>query len=369
MALTPGNDATISATLKVAGAPVSIPLTAVVTAQMFKLDGTTSVAPARTLSPNTAGANWLSGVVVAEFPSIETILITESAVIVQYVVTAPTINRSWSVRVPVDGEGDFFPSLLFPDRVGTLAKMRRDYLLVAATGVMPGLNLSDEYLWDKLRAAEAEMAHELRVPLVPTRFFPIQPTAQELAALNGGAWAIDPGYDYDPDMFRGDKWGYVVTRHRPIISVQYMRFCYPTQDQGFFDVPREWLRIDARVGHIRIIPASAGILVGSAGFALSTLIHRRSVPDMVQISYTAGLKDAALNFPELLDAVKKKAILKIMMDVYLPQSGSISADGLSQSLSVDMSRYEDAIDSIINGGKGSNGGMMAAIHGVRGMVF
>jgi len=66
-----------------------------------------------------------------------------------------------------------------------------------------------------------------------------------------------------------------------------------------------------------------------------------------------------------LDAVLKKAALKILEDAFLPQSGSISADGLSQSMSVDMDKYHDAIDRILNGGKGSNGGLMTAIHGVR----
>lgn len=248
-------------------------------------------------------------------------------------------------------------------------EIRRDRLMSAAAGVLQDIKVSDQYLWDKVRAAESDMAHTLRVPLVPTRYFPIQPTAGELGALDGIAWEIDPGYDYDPGMFQGDKWGYLVTRHRPIISVEYMRFCYPTQDNGFFDVPPEWLRVDSRVGHIRMIPASAGILVGSAGFALSTLINRRAVPDMVQIAYTAGLRNAAADYPELLDVIKKKAVLKVIADAYLPQSGSISADGLSQSISVDMSKYSDFIDEIINGPKGSNGGLMAAIHGVRSMVF
>ena len=61
----------------------------------------------------------------------------------------------------------------------------------------------------------------------------------------------------------------------------------------------------------------------------------------------------------------KKAVLKILEDSFLPQSGSISADGLSQSLSVDMEKYHDMIDRTLNGGKGSNGGLMTAIHGVR----
>ena len=118
-----------------------------------------------------------------------------------------------------------------------------------------------------------------------------------------------------------------------------------------------------------MIPTSAGILVGSAGFALSTLINRRSIPDMVQVAYTAGLQNIQTEYPEILDVIKKKAVLNVLADSYIPQSGSISADGLSQSMSMDISKYSDAIDDIINGPKGTNGGLMTRIHGIRSMVF
>jgi hypothetical protein len=52
-------------------------------------------------------------------------------------------------------------------------------------------------------------------------------------------------------------------------------------------------------------------------------------------------------------------------DAFVPQSGSISADGLSQSLSVDVSKYHDAVDAILNGPPNSNGGLMTRIHGIR----
>ena len=73
-------------------------------------------------------------------------------------------------------------------------------------------------------------------------------------------------------------------------------------------------------------------------------------------------------YPELLDCIKKKAVLKILGDAFLPQSGSISADGLSESLSVDMDKYHDVVDAILNGRDG-NGGLMAQLHGVRVMAM
>lgn len=260
-------------------------------------------------------------------------------------------------------------SALFPSRLIAVAKLRRDRLAIMAQNLMPGVTVSDDYLWEKLCAAEAYVAGLLRVPLVPTRYFPIQPSADEIAALGGMPWQIDAGYDYVPEMFERDKWGYLVTRHRPVISVEYVRFAYPTQNQGFFNVPLDWLRVDSRPGHVRIVPSNSALLMGTAGFAMTSMINRRSIPDMVQVAYTAGLQNIQTEYPEILDVIKKKAILNVLADSYIPQSGSISADGLSQSISMDISKYSDAIDDIINGPKGTNGGLMTRIHGIRSMVF
>jgi hypothetical protein len=95
----------------------------------------------------------------------------------------------------------------------------------------------------------------------------------------------------------------------------------------------------------------------------------RTIPSMVHLTYTAGLTDVSTKYPELIDAIKKKAVLKIIGDAFFPQSGSISADGLSESMSVDIDKYAASIDQILNGSSGSNGGLMAAIHGVRMMSF
>lgn len=357
-----GRAANISVLVQQDGAPV--PVSGDVSAQVFAMDGRTELVASKTLDSAATGADWGVGKIVVALTDTETGALPVGDVML--VLLGEFGIRRYRLVVETLALGTR-TTLFIRDIV--VDEIRKDRLLAAAAGILQGVKVSDQYLWEKVRAAEAEISHTLRVPLVPTRYFPIQPTADELAGLGDMAWEIDPGYDYDPGMFQGDKWGYLVTRHRPIITVDYMRFCYPTQDQGFFDVPRAWLRIDSRPGHIRMIPASAGILVGSAGFALSTLINRRNVPDMVQISYTAGLRNAAADYPELLDVIKKKAVMKIVADAFLPQSGSISADGLSQSVSVDMSKYGDNIEEIINGPKGSNGGLMAAIHGVRGMVF
>ncbi len=348
--------------VRIDGAPV--PLSGAINARVTSLDGATEYMAPRSAPDSVAGSDWLQGVVVVDFTGIETGAIPVGEAVL--VLDGDFGLRRFRLFVETLAPGTR-TSLFIRDIV--VDEIRRDRLMAATAGILQDVKVSDDYLWDKVRAAESDLSHILRVPLVPTRFFPIPPTPDEIAALGTMTWDIDDGYDYEPTMFERDKWGYIVTRHRPVLSVQYMRFAYPTQNEGFFNVPLDWLRVDSRPGHLRIVPTNSAVLMGTAGFAMTTLINRRNIPAMVQVSYTAGLANAAVDYPELLDVIKKKAVLKIVADAYLPQSGSISADGLSQSMSVDMSKYSDAIDEIINGPKGSNGGLMTKIHGIRSMVF
>jgi len=255
---------------------------------------------------------------------------------------------------------------LFPNRFTAVKKLRTDRLMLAATASMPTVTLSDDYLWDKLRSAESEIGHALRVPLGPTTFFPFAPTADQITALAGGAWGIDPGYDYEPQAFGyGEKWGMLKMRNKPLQSVSLVRFAYPGGSGSSYDLPLDWLRMDKKAGTIQFVPSSTAFVAPLNSFVMQAIGNGRTIPLAVQITYVAGLANAAADYPELLDVVMKKAALKILEDTFLPQSGSISADGLSQSMSTDMEKHHETIDRILNGGKGSNGGLMTAIHGIR----
>lgn len=259
-------------------------------------------------------------------------------------------------------------SALFPNRLVALAKLRRDRLALLAASIMPDLKLSDDFLWDRLMAAEAQLAHELRVPLQPTRFFAYQPTQAQIAALGSMPWALDPPYDYSPADWYGDKWGFVLTRQKPIQSVVGMKFVYPSPEQTIVDVPTDWIRIDGKYGQLQVVPTGTMYQTLLGGIFLSHLTGGKTLPFTVALDYVAGLANVTRDYPDLVDAAVKLAVTKIVEDGFMPQSGSISADGLSQSLSVDVSKYHDAIDRIINGSSG-NGGLMARIHGVRTIVM
>jgi len=362
-----GQPAQFTVTMQANGAPISIATSSAVTAQLFSLDGATALSPVKSPASTDPGADWANGVVAVSFIGSDTQnLMPPGAMLV---VTAPGALLSVK-RFSIDVETAGVPtksSLFIKDFV--VDELRADRLMLASANFFAGVTLTDDFLWEKVRAAESEIAHTLRVPLVPTKFFPLPPTTDQIAALGSMPWAEDPAYDYTPDMFYGEKWGFIVTRQKPLISIDLMRFAYPSQNDGFVDIPPEWIRIDKKYGHVRLVPSSPAVFTTMNAFIMTALAGMREVPFMIQLTYTAGLENAARDFPELLDIIKKAAVLKAIEDGFLPQSGSISADGLSQSMSLDMSKYHDTIDRTLNGPPGSNGGLMAKIHGIRTMVI
>lgn len=258
---------------------------------------------------------------------------------------------------------------LFPNKFTAINKLRRDRLMLLANSLLPEITVHDDYLWDKLVAAESQISHTLRCKFEPTRFFPSQPTPEQIAALGSMPWDIDPAYDYSPDNYLGDKWGFIQTRQKPVQSVVSMKFLYPTPNNVIVEVPLDWIRMDGRAGQIQILPTGTSYPTMMGGMFMSQLSGGRSLPFTISLEYVAGLKDAAKTYPELVDAVMKMAAVKIVEDSFMPQSGSISADGLSQSMSVDVSKYEDSVETIINGPSGSNGGLMSKINGIRMVVM
>jgi hypothetical protein len=353
-----GQPADFTVTIQRDGAPLAISLASVVTARLFA--GATPLTAAVTLS---AVPSWTSGQVPVSFSNVVTGDLPTGAATLAITSTSPAIIKRFAVTI--ESATEFASTGLFVRDIAVDA-MRADRLVVAASGAMPSVTLADDYLWAKLRAAESEIAHELRVPLVPTAFFPATPTNDEITALNGMPWAIDPGYDYEPASFSaGDKWGLIKLRNKPIQSVSRVRFAYPGGAGSYYDLPLDWLRMDRKYGTVQFVPSSTAFIAPLNAFVMQAIGNGRTIPLAIQVSYVAGLVNVAQDYPELLDVIMKKASLKIIEDAFLPQSGSISADGLSQSMSNDMDKHHDTIDRVLNGGKGSNGGLMAAIHGIR----
>jgi hypothetical protein len=352
-----GSAATFSVTVLTDNSPV--PITNPLTISVYTWDGKTQL-----LAPitQTAGDGWDSGVVnvaltadqTQPFPVGDVILVLQAAFgIKRFRLTVETL------AMPTQS------SLFIKDIV--VEELRANQLVAAAAGFLGTITVTDDYLWSKIRAAESDLTHTLRVPLVPTQLFPIQPTQDQIDALDGMAWQVEDSPDYDPNDWVENKWGLIVTRTRPIIAIQKLSMKFPTTGNNFFDIPDDWLKFDARYGNIRVVATSSAIFMAGA-FVSFAGIGNRLIPSMMQLTYQAGLTNVQTDWPEILDLIKKMAILKIIQDAYLPSSGSISSDGHSESFGMKIQDFEDSIDYVINGAKGSNGGLMARIHGIRVMV-
>ena len=360
--LTVGLAASVSVTVKTNGQ--AVPVAGVVSASVVDMLGVTLLAP-RFADSAAPGASWAAGVVVVAFTDAETATLPHGDAML--VLAGPFGVRRF--QLTIEAAGQITRSALFV-RDLAIERIRADRLVLLANSIMPDLQVSDDYIWDKLRAAEAHVAHALRVPLAPTRFFPRTPTPEQIAALPAGLpWDVDPAYDYDPANYTGDKWGMILTRQKPIQSIIGMKFVYPSPQQTIIDVPMDWIRHDPRYGQVQIVPTGTAYQTLLGGMFLSQFSGGRQLPFTVELEYIAGLANAARDYPDLLDAIQKMAVVKIVEDGFMPQSGSISADGLSQSLSVDVSKYQEGVDTILNGPAGSNGGLMARIHGVRMVVI
>jgi hypothetical protein len=248
-----------------------------------------------------------------------------------------------------------------------VAAFRADRLIAAAATWMPGITLSDAFVLQQIQAAEAEIARRLKVFLEPTTVFCPSATDADIAGLAGGApYAEDPGYDYDPGFFQSDRWGFIILKHQPIISVSSVRFAYPNPTSAIYTFPADWIRLDKRAGHIRMVPASAAFAAPLNAFLMQALSAGSTIPFMIQVNYVAGLQNVRSDpqWADLVDVILKQAALNILEGSYLPQSGSISADGLSQSLSMNPDSYREMIDRKLMGPKGSNGGLWTSIHGI-----
>lgn len=221
--------------------------------------------------------------------------------------------------------------------------------------------ISDASIWSSLRSAEADASRQLRVLFEPTVVIPEDAPDDEVEALTAAEtkFVQESPYDYDPATWSMDAWGFIVLRQRPVARVDSVRFTYPSAGSTVLDIPTDWFRLDKKYGHLRIVPT--GTLMGMGPFTsylLQAMSAGRIIPNMIHIRYVAGLQNAADDYPDLVSLVKRMAALKIIKGAFLPQSGSISADGLSQSSSVDTSKWQDEVDHDLEV-------LRESIHGIR----
>ena len=240
---------------------------------------------------------------------------------------------------------------------------QQDRLMRIAGNLYPGVDLSEGYIKGQLNVAARDLERQLRVWLTPREVVPEGTPQADIDALKaaGNEVEIEPGYDYSPMMFQGDSWGFIETRHRPIINVTSMTFNFPTPKETIWNIPLDWLRLDKKYGQINIVPLNSAMFLPLNAYLLSVIGGGRNLPLMLRIRYRAGMQDIEDKEPDIWDLIFKMAILSVIDDQYLPMSGSISADGLSESSSWDPHKYRDLISRRVET-------IRQSLHGVRFMV-
>jgi hypothetical protein len=240
---------------------------------------------------------------------------------------------------------------LFPDDLedettaAVLARVRAERLMVSARSYLPDVEVSDAYLLEQLRVAERRVEGALLTFLEPVEVLPIGATDAERDAFdkNGVRWIEEPGYDLDLDFWRVNNYGWTALRQAPVIRIHSVRFVYPSPAEAVFEVPGDWLRLDKKPGYLRLFPTGGAMLAPLAGYLGPMLMAGSTIPQMIQIRYQTGLVDVPTQYPHLLDAVYKMAVITILQDLFLPSSFSQSVDGISQSLSVDVDKHAESL--------------------------
>ncbi|MCE3605744.1 hypothetical protein LXA47_19350 [Massilia sp. P8910] len=229
------------------------------------------------------------------------------------------------------------------NKAAVVEEMIEDRMPAIVATYLGGKMPSERALWNSLVAAEAEVARKLGIWLEPTEVFPVtQPTAEELAALDGKPYVVEPGYDMEGGMLGSFQWASIRLAQRPLIKLHSVKFVYPTISAPVYDVPLEWVYPDYKAGLLQFTPKPTSSGMAPSVLGASIMARGGAVPQMIRIRYTAGLAPNHPSMPDVHDLIMRVATLRHLK--FMPQSSSISADGLSQSKSLDVGKFHTVLN-------------------------
>jgi hypothetical protein len=229
------------------------------------------------------------------------------------------------------------------DKASAIEEMEKERLPLIK-GLMGGVTPGVASIWRNLQAAEVDVAARLMVSLEPVEVFPVvPPTEDEIAALDGVKWEVEPGYDLDGAMLGSFQWGTIKLARRPLIKVHSVKFVYPTFNEPIYDVPLDWIYPDLKAGMIQFAPKPTPSGLAPSLVAANLMARGGNVPQLVRVRYRAGLTPESEFMPAIMDLIHRMAMLRYLK--FTPQSASISADGMSQSKSIDAGKFREELDA------------------------
>ena len=238
------------------------------------------------------------------------------------------------VSLSLTGDGGIFPSVA--DGLGRL----RASLATVSSAIRPQ-DLPDAVAWQRLMAAVAEVQGALGVPLRPTLVLP------EGEAVPPGVPVIrEPGYDAPPDFFSPVRFGALQLRVRPVITVESIELVPPGAGQRM-RIPTGWVRLDRKYGLLHLVPDGTTVALTFGALGTVSALAGYQVPAAIRVRYRAGIDVLHPDYAAVLDAVVMSATLRVLRGAVTPTSSSVSADGLSQSSSIDVDRLSADLDDQI----------------------
>ena len=245
--------------------------------------------------------------------------------------------------------------MLIPDLAIIKANLKQAGLINTAL-------FSDAVLEQKFKAAYAMVQRNLKVFLEPTEIIPEDAPQSEIDALEdaGTPYHQEAAYDYEPGLLSfGSSFGLVQTQNRPIIAVHSMVLSYPSPENVLYTIPEQWIRANKKHGQIQLVPTMVSFTLPFSAYLLQVQGGGSiTIPFMLRIRYTAGLKDIETKWPDVVELVYRQATLNVLKSAFLPGSKSLSVDGFSKSVSVSVDDWQKSVDSL-------QGDLMDSIHGIR----
>lgn len=209
----------------------------------------------------------------------------------------------------------------------------------------------------KLDAGVAELQRKLRFPVVPTYVFP-GPASGPIGAMPAAEQQFMPdpampfmaesGYDLPPGFLGVAQWGAISLYHRPVQQVLRVDFTYPGMPGASFTCPESWLQLDRKGGRIHFFPVTGYADAPISMVALQAVYAAQTIPLMVKVRYVAGIDPSLSENADVVEAAYRMAMIQLLRDTFLPQSGSVSVDGLSQSVSADIDKLSGSLDSTLD---------------------
>lgn len=214
----------------------------------------------------------------------------------------------------------------------------------------------DEEITRKILAAEDFYKRALNIRFLPTR---VISAAQLRAQADDPRVKVtdfdpvkdltEPAYDYESEMFNGNRWAAIQLGYRPIISVEDLFFWYPgTAIGASWTIQSDWRRLDYQFGSQQIVPATGPLLplLSVNAYVLSSIAGGRDIPQSIFVDYTVGFQEGVIeaHHQDLIEGVRLRAFLMLIgvLGTILSQgrtNSNLSLDGLSQGRGFAAGRY------------------------------